>query len=330
MRAHLAHARSNSITLPTQDLERELASTRSDVVVHQQTLHTTNEKTMTTTEEMKRISKALRICIRCIPPMIRRIDELRNEKIMLWSMVKSGWQWEEELKSLAFASSKGGTSPLHRTTLRSVVIAIIAMNRLKAIGREGKQTSSALRGRRVGGAQSTPPVRSKNYSGSDFGAISGDVSFFTPQQWGSGGRSRTNTGMVDLLPVESVELDLGLLPDFDEDEEGQDENKVERVVNSVVRGDAKIGGGMHAWEGRGGGLLRDLGRGLFEWMRKGKRINTRGGEAVGNVRRGMGVMARKLLELEEMEKRGREIMGRERAGEQALNHTYISGPELIS
>jgi len=66
---------------------------------------------------MKRISKALHICIRCIPPMIRRIDELRNDKIMLWSMVKSGWQWEEELKSLAFASSKGGTSPLHRKTL---------------------------------------------------------------------------------------------------------------------------------------------------------------------------------------------------------------------
>ena len=54
------------------------------------------------------------------------------------------------------------------------------------------------------------------------------------------------------------------------------------------------------------------------------------GEAVGNVRRGMGVVARKLLELEEMKKQGREIMGRERAGEQALNHTYISGPEIIS
>ena len=47
-------------------------------------------------------------------------------------------------------------------------------------------------------------------------------------------------------------------------------------------------------------------------------MSGRSGEAVGGVRRGMGVMARKLLDLEEMEKRGKEVRGREREEFEAL------------
>jgi chromosome segregation ATPase len=327
-----------SMVQRNKELERDLQSTRSDAVTHMRDKEGVSEKFHNESATVKRMSKALRVCIRAIPPMIRRIDELRNEKRMLWSMVKEAWKWEAELRHLATASTKppskqnrgASVVSLRTVTLRSAVIAVIALNRLKIIGREGKLSRGAYHGsdstpssrRQSDAPMQTPPVGTR-YSGENFSALSGDVSFFTPQQYqlSAPRRTRTSSQVVDLLPSHDIEDDFSELPDLNMDDGGgggggvsagaSDMSMVESVVNSVVKGDAKIGS-IHAWEQLNNNLVRDLSRGLFSWMRRGNRINARGGDAIGNVRRGMGVMARKVLELEEYSTNSKELRGKER------------------
>ena len=70
-----------------------------------------------------------------------------------------------------------------------------------------------------------------------------------------------------------------------------------------------------------GGLVRDLGRGLFDFLARGGTVGgVRGGDAVRNVRRGMGVMARRVNELEEERVKMRVVAGQKaeevRSGEE--------------
>lgn len=64
-----------------KELEIETKSIRENMVLGLREKDAVSERFQSESEVVQRIGNALRLCIRCIPPLMRRIDELRNEKV---------------------------------------------------------------------------------------------------------------------------------------------------------------------------------------------------------------------------------------------------------
>jgi hypothetical protein len=64
-----------------KELEIETKSMRENMVLGLREKDAVSERFQSESEVVQRIGNALRLCIRCIPPLMRRIDELRNEKV---------------------------------------------------------------------------------------------------------------------------------------------------------------------------------------------------------------------------------------------------------
>ena len=122
-------------------------------------------------------------------------------------------------------------------------------------------------------------------------------------------RANTNTNFNGLLDEKHVESDLTNLGERLPAVRGDGgERDLEAVVAAmVVQGSdtPNVVGWMKGsgW-GDGGHLIHDLNRGLMEWIRRGGRAGGgRGRELVGGVRRGMGILARRVKEMEMREGR---------------------------
>jgi len=215
----------------------------------------------------RKLEGALKLLVRAAVPMMNRLAEIRAEKTILWGLVKQGWEWEAQLKELARAASASGSPQgvKAKVGLRTVSIAVIAINRMKRMAEDAAEERD-----RAGGEE-----------------------FYTPNGKGSRGRNkrrRAGSAFEGLLSEDEVKREsIGdRLPNI----EGQvTEADVEAVISAVTVGPK---------EWARGGLVRDLGRGLFDFLARGGTVGgVRGGDAVRNVRRGMGVMARRVNELEE-------------------------------
>ena len=278
-------------------------------------------------EEKERVLGALRLVVRCLLPCMRRVSELRCEKQILWGLVKDSWVWERSLIELADAAdvnraaTKQNTTALSSTrpTLRSVVVCVIAANRLQRLGFEGRRKVEMI-------SPSSPNATSprKYPFHTPQSSTPSSTRSFTPHHQtntiytgGKRRRANTNTNFNGLLEQKHVESDLTTLGQRLPTVEGNGgERDLEAVVSAMVIQDVDTpnvvswmkGGG---W-GDGGQLVHDLNRGLMEWIRKGGRAGGggRGEELVGGVRRGMGVLARRVKEGELREvrdKREREL-----------------------
>jgi hypothetical protein len=117
--------------------------------------------------------------------------------------------------------------------------------------------------------------------------------------------------MVGLVPDHHIEGDfeaLGAkLPALKRN--GGGEKELDAVISALVLRESASGTVLammtsNSWAG--GSLIHDLGRGLFNWIRKGgsaaSSAASERGDLVGSVRRCMASMARKLSEMEEVER----------------------------
>lgn len=261
-------------------------------------------------DEKSKILNALRLTVRIFPPLMEKIEELQCEKRILSKLTSDAWKWERALADLAeVVSNKNGKSfGLKRTIgFRSVVIAVIAANRLKAFGSEGRKKIEAAESpapapyHRTASrhhTQTTPEQR--NIPGQQF---------FTPQQYQHSQllAKRNRVGIMNsaikpryhfsLIPDDHIDSNperiSQKLPTLESCSSGSGGiEEFEAVINAMV---------LHSSEPQvNGSLIQDMSMGLFNWIRTGKRVgNFDGDNHIMSVRRGMGLMARKIKKMED-------------------------------
>ena len=123
----------------------------------------------------KKLEAALKLLVRATVPIMGRLAEVRAEKSILWGLVKQGWEWEAQLKVLARVAADRGSvnSPRAGPSLRTVVIAVIAINRMARMAEDAAEERD-----RVGGEE-----------------------FYTPNGKGSRGRNKRRRGQEQRVAI---------------------------------------------------------------------------------------------------------------------------------